>query len=285
MCFFVALGLVVLFASCGGNDSNSNTPNPEPESKEITKVKKDAIHVFTETSRVSIDSSLDAGLKEREIRWAYQNPGEKMEYSNEATLTFSSESFWTRSTFIRDLVLINYNKEQQKIVSEKFTEKKEKTDFFPVILFFILIAAGIFNVLRKNGQEGNILFGSLILCNLLLGINMYSQTAESIFLGIIVAAVVTCVLVVVILLFNLVFELFPVDRIPMPHNQDNIVSFVLAYALTCALRFIYFADLPWKALVLAFPIFLSPYLVAWTVMATKSIIKKARVKKLNSLAK
>jgi len=283
LAFFMALSLAVLFASCGSNSGNnsSNGSTSEPANKEVTEIKGNVIHILTETSQVSIDSSLvDTGINKAVIMWAYQHPGEKTQYSNEATLTYSAKSFWTESTLIKDLVLINYDQKQQKIISQKFTDKKVKTDWVPLSLFLLLLIAPMFNVLRKNGKEEKILIWSFILCNFALGVNNYPQLFDSIFLGIILALMVVCILLAVGVFSKLVFEAFSANRIPMPHQQDNIGNLVLAYALTCALRFGYFADRPWKDLPLIFLFFLSPYLVAWTVMATKAVIKKVRVKKI-----
>lgn len=270
----MALGLIaVLFVNC------SNDPTLRLETSKITKLTGDTIRIFTETGKVSVDSSLSNTLaKEEEIMWAYQNPGEKIEYDSDVNLNYSSKSFWTESTITKKVTLISYNKEQGKIISEKFTTEKTKTDLLSLFLFLILFSALIVNVFGKDDKDGNFLFFVLIIFNFVLSINTLGQVNDSIFQTTILAAIATFIILIVYVVLHLLFEGFKANKIPMPYQPKKIASLVLAYALTCAIRFIYFADLPVGVLHWVFLVFLSPYIIAWTIMIIKAIIKKRKVK-------
>jgi|GEM_PF-6324233 len=273
--FLMALGLIVFLLS------GCNHPRElKPETTEITKLAGGALHIFTETSKVSLDSSLlGVAGKKNEIIWAYQNPGEKIEIDKDINVHYSTKSFWTESTVTKKLTLISYDKVLGKIIPVSITEQKALTNWIPMSMFLILFIGLIISVLGKD-PKGNTLGLFFMVCNFVLLINLCLPDYDSNLELVLVSAEGTILFLFVLMIMAIVIKNFQGNKIPMPYQQKN-GSLVLAYAFACALAFVRFADLS-GVLHYVFLIFLSPYLIAWSVMGIKTIIKKRpQLKRVN----
>ncbi|MEI6835855.1 MAG: hypothetical protein WCK59_03395 [Candidatus Falkowbacteria bacterium] len=273
--FLMALSLIIiLFSGC-------NHPRElKPETTKITKFDGNTIHVFTETSKVSLDSSLLCRAEKKEkILWSYQNPGKKIEFSSDIDVDYLAKSLWTKSNITKKLTLISYDQKQGKIIPEIFIEKRVLINWIPISMFLILFIGLVISALGKD-PKGNTLILFFTVCKFVLLINIFLPDYDSNLEVVLISAAGTIIFLFVLMIMAFVIESFQGNKIPMPYQQNN-GSLVLAYAFACALDFVRFTNLS-GALHYVFLIFLSPYLIAWSVMGIKTIIKKRpQLKRVN----